>query len=143
MKRTTETHNWRVVYTSDEFDHVHDDLRIIDANGADHPQGPFTVATMTVTNARHRHHVAAARLMAAAPEMLEALQRLASWGRMDTPNTQANLASIIHDAATAIAAATTGHVPDQRTDPFDEAHELYTHGATSGIADGDDNHITE
>ena len=44
-------------------------------------------------------------LIEAAPEMLEALQRLASWGRMDTPNTQANLASIIHDAATAIAAA--------------------------------------
>ena len=46
MKRTPETHNWRVQYASDEFDNARDDLRIIDASDADHPQGPFTVATM-------------------------------------------------------------------------------------------------
>lgn len=132
MKRTTETHNWRVEYTSDALMSCLDDLRIIDANDADHPQGPFTVAT--VTNTLHRHHgIDAARLMAAAPAMLEALRCIA-------PSLLGFQEQI---AKRAIAAATTGHVPDQRTDLFDEAHELYTHGATSGIADGDDNHITE
>ena len=139
MKRTTETHSWRVVYTSDEFDHVHDDLRIIDANGADHPQGPFTVARVNNT-APHTHHgIDAARLMAAAPEMLEALR--AARCELETPTGACNMLAL--QVSQAIAAATTRHVPDQRTDPFDEALELYTHGATSGIADGDDNHITE
>tara|TARA_R110002020_G_scaffold166423_1_gene354412 strand:+ start:136 stop:591 length:456 start_codon:yes stop_codon:yes gene_type:complete len=84
--------------------------------------------------APHPHHgIDAARLMAAAPDMLEALQCIAD-GVLDE-------GCVREFAKRAAEAATSRHIPDQRTDPFDEAHELYTHGATSGIADGDDNHI--
>ena len=137
MKRTPETRNWCVQYASDKFDNACDDLRIIDADTTDHPQGPITVATVNNT-APHTHHgVDAARLMAAAPEMLEALR--AAECELETPTGARNMLTL--QVSQAIAAAPTRHVPDQRTDPFDEAHELYTHGATSGIADGDDNHI--
>ena len=70
----------------------------------------------------------------AALQAAHALEYSSALGFLHNPNA---------DAARRKAAATTGHIPDQRTDPFDEALELYTHGATSGIADGDDNHITE
>jgi hypothetical protein len=79
-----------------------------------------------------------ARLMAAAPALLEALQ----WAtpRVGGRGSFKNYLMCLD----AIAAATTRDpVTMRRGDPFDEAHELYTHGATSGIADGDDNHITE
>lgn len=133
MKRTPQTSSWCVQYASDKFDSACDDLRIIAADTTDHPQGPFTVATVNNTAPHSHHGIDAARLMAAAPALLEALML---WDLSEPMPHGAR-----RKVKDAIAAATTRHIPDQRTDPFDEAHELYTHGATSGIADGDDNHI--
>jgi hypothetical protein len=48
-----------------------------------------------------------ARLIAAAPDLLAVAQRLAAWGSMEIPSTDANLADIIHDTLAAIAKATT------------------------------------
>ncbi len=44
-----------------------------------------------------------ARLMAASPDLLAVVQRLAAWGRTESP--YANLADIIHDAVAAIGKA--------------------------------------
>ena len=49
--------------------------------------------------------IANARLIAAAPDLLAVAQRLAAWGRMEIPSTDANLTNIIHDALAAIAKA--------------------------------------
>jgi hypothetical protein len=49
-----------------------------------------------------------ARLMAAAPDLLAVAQRLAAWGSMEIPSTDANLANIIHDALAAIPSTEGG-----------------------------------
>ena len=114
-----EKNNWVAKYTSDEYDCRRDDLRIIDASDIDHPQGPFTVATVNGTGPHAHHGIDAARLMAAAPEMLEAL--LAAESELRTPTGVTNRLTL--QVSQAIKAATTRHIPDQRTDVRDEETE--------------------
>lgn len=69
---------WKVVNEVDQFNSADNDLRIIDASpeSLTHPQGPVTLATVNVRAfAPHVEHAEKiAQLMAAAPELLDALQ---------------------------------------------------------------------
>ena len=67
---------WRVYFESDQFDSAQSILRIIDPRGDDHPPGPLSIANINVVAfAPHLEEpLANARLIAAAPQMLEALR---------------------------------------------------------------------
>ena len=53
-------------------------------------------------------HMQVRKLKAENAALLDALKKLKAWGRMEIPNTMANLADIIHDANAAIAKAKGG-----------------------------------
>ena len=67
---------WTMEYTADEYDSHRSDLRIIDPRTVNHPQGPVTLAKINVCAfAPHMSEpLANAHLIAAAPELLEALK---------------------------------------------------------------------
>jgi hypothetical protein len=67
---------WVVDYQPDRFNSTWDVLRILDDRDQDHPQGPLVLAQVNVMPfAPHVHHALAnAALMAAAPDLLAALE---------------------------------------------------------------------
>jgi hypothetical protein len=71
---------WRVYFESDAFDSAQSILRIIDPRGDAHPQGPLAIANINVV--AHAPHLeeplANARLIASAPDLLEALETCVS-----------------------------------------------------------------
>lgn len=79
---------WVVDYQPDRFNSTWDVLRILDDRDQDHPQGPLVLAQVNVMPfAPHVHHALAnAALMAAAPELLGALEMaLESLDAVDVP----------------------------------------------------------
>lgn len=73
---------WRIDYQPDDLDSKQSILRIVDGSEASlsHPQGPLTIANLNVCAfAPHMDEpLANARLMASAPELLAALEKLLS-----------------------------------------------------------------
>ncbi len=67
---------WVVDYQPDRFNSTWDVLRILDDRDQDHPRGPLVLAQVNVMPfAPHVHHALAnAALMAAAPDLLAALE---------------------------------------------------------------------
>ena len=79
---------WVVDYQPDRFNSTWDVLRILDDRDQDHPQGPLVLAQVNVMPfAPHVHHALAnAALMAAAPDLLAALEMaLESLDAVDVP----------------------------------------------------------
>ena len=79
---------WVVDYQPDRFNSTWDVLRILDDRDQDHPQGPLVLAQVNVMPfAPHVHHALAnAALMAAAPDLLAALEMaLESLDVVDVP----------------------------------------------------------
>ncbi len=79
---------WVVDYQPDRFNSTWDVLRILDDRDRDHPQGPLVLAQVNVMPfAPHVHHALAnAALMAAAPDLLAALEMaLESLDAVDVP----------------------------------------------------------
>ena len=79
---------WVVDYQPDRFNSTWDVLRILDDRDQDHPQGPLVLAQVNVMPfAPHVHHALAnAALMAAAPDLLGALEMaLESLDAVDVP----------------------------------------------------------
>lgn len=67
---------WLVHYERDAFDSAQSILKVTQGNSYDHPQGPLSLASVNVAAfAPHTDEALAnARLIAAAPQMLEALR---------------------------------------------------------------------
>ncbi len=79
---------WVVDYQPDRFNSTWDVLRILDDRDQDHPRGPLVLAQVNVMPfAPHVHHALAnAALMAAAPDLLAALEMaLESLDAVDVP----------------------------------------------------------
>ena len=99
---------WLVDFESDEFDSKQSRLRIVDGSESSmgHPQGPLVLADLNVCAfAPHMDEpLANARLIAAAPELLTALEGLVSdWERVTGRSLPDD-----HEAKAAIAKARGG-----------------------------------
>lgn len=95
----------QVHFEEDPFDSADNDLRLLDADTYDHPQGAFTLATINVRPfAPHMSEpLALADLFSAAPDMLEALEALL-W-QWDNHGTLMGMA--LQDARAVVAKAKT------------------------------------